>query len=129
MLYSFSKIWPSSKTRNASTPHGGPHHSRTYSSRSFARRVDPGKRNFTPLETTKADPFELNEIRGTERQVHVSTKINGGEGMLGKSMDRDTESTSGSEHALVEPMPSETSQQMGGIMVSKNFTVSVTQRE
>ncbi|KAI1361212.1 hypothetical protein F5Y08DRAFT_315337 [Xylaria arbuscula] len=131
MLYSFlSKVWPSSKSRNASTPHGGPHHSHTYGSRSFARHVDPGKRNFTPLETTKADPFELNEIRGTERQVQVSTKNNSRvDRMLGKSVDRDSESTSGSEHALVDPIPHDSNQQMGGIMVSKNFTVSVTQRE
>ncbi|KAI0522123.1 hypothetical protein F5B22DRAFT_592897 [Xylaria bambusicola] len=130
MLYSFlSKVWPGSKGRNASTPHGGPHRSHTYAS-SFARRVDPGKRNFTPLETTKADPFELNDIpHGTERRVQVSTKNSRGDRMLGKSIDRDSESTSGSEHALVEPVPYDTSQQMGGIMVSKNFTVSVTQRE
>ncbi|KAK5627054.1 hypothetical protein RRF57_002769 [Xylaria bambusicola] len=130
MLYSFlSKVWPGSKSRNTSTPQGGPHRSHTYGS-GFARRVDPGKRNFTPLETTKADPFELNDIpHGTERRVQVSTKNNRGDRILGKSIDRDTESTSGSEHALVEPISNDTSQQMGGIMVSKNFTVSVTQRE
>ncbi|TGJ80313.1 hypothetical protein E0Z10_g8459 [Xylaria hypoxylon] len=133
MLYSFfAKLWPGSKNRNASTPRAGPAHSHTYGS-SFARRVDMQKRNFTPLETNLPDPFELNEMNGTQRQVQVSSdrkgRINRTLGTRTKSIDRDVESSSGSETGLVEPTSNSNSQQSGGIMVSKNFTVSVTQRE
>ncbi|KAI8953309.1 hypothetical protein F4801DRAFT_576484 [Xylaria longipes] len=129
MLYSFfARVWPSKNSRNASTPQAGLPHSHTYGS-SFARRVDPQKRNFTPLETTTPDPFELNEMHGSQRQVIVSTdkkyRVNRTVGSRTKSIDRDAESSSGSEAALVETAPNES----GGIMVSKNFTVSVTQRE
>ncbi|RYC57193.1 hypothetical protein CHU98_g9010 [Xylaria longipes] len=129
MLYSFfARVWPGKNSRNASTPQAGLPHSHTYGS-SFARRVDPQKRNFTPLETTTPDPFELNEMHGSQRQVIVSTdkkyRVNRTVGSRTKSIDRDAESSSGSEAALVETAPNES----GGIMVSKNFTVSVTQRE
>ncbi|KAI0487197.1 hypothetical protein F4859DRAFT_525401 [Xylaria cf. heliscus] len=132
MLYSFfGRVWPSKNSRDASTPHAGPPHSHTYGS-SFARRVDPQKRNFTPLETTLPDPFELNEMHGSRRQVMVSSdgkyKANRALGSRTKSVDRDAESSSGSEAALVEAMPNG-NHESGGIMVSKNFTVSVTQRE
>ncbi|KAJ2979309.1 hypothetical protein NUW58_g7231 [Xylaria curta] len=133
MLYSFfARIWPGKASRNASTPHTGPPHSHTYGS-SFGRRGDAQKRNFTQLEATMPDPFELNDIRGTQRQVLVSSdrkyKSNRMGGSRTKSIDRDAESSSGSEAALVETVPSASSEQSGGIMVSKNFTVSVTQRE
>ncbi|KAI0415761.1 hypothetical protein F5X98DRAFT_210560 [Xylaria grammica] len=133
MIYSFvSKLWPGNKSRNASTPHRGPAHSHTYGS-SFARRVDPQKRNFTPLETNLQDPFELNDMHGTQRQVQVSSdrkgRANRSLGTRTKSVDRDAESSSGSETGLVEPVANVDNRQNGGIMVSKNFTVSVTQRE
>ncbi|KAI1349706.1 hypothetical protein F5Y01DRAFT_288364 [Xylaria sp. FL0043] len=127
MLYSyFTKLWPGRRNRNRATP---PPHSHTYGS-SFARRVDLQKRNFTQLETTAPDPFELTEVHGTQRQVKVSTDKKGRTHRvlrsMAKSIDRDAESSSGSEAGLVEPL-SHGSNQQGGIMVSKNFTVSVTQ--
>ncbi|KAI0105714.1 hypothetical protein GGR51DRAFT_560187 [Nemania sp. FL0031] len=133
MIYSFfARIWPNKKGRNASTPHGGPARSHTYGS-SFGRRGETQKRSFTPLETTLPDPFELNEMRGTQRQVMVSAEKRGKThrvlGSRSKSIDRDAESSSGSEAALVESLPSTSTEQIGGIMVSKNFTVSVSQRE
>ncbi|KAI0975695.1 hypothetical protein F4678DRAFT_418088 [Xylaria arbuscula] len=134
MLYSlFTKLFPSNKSQDASTPHGagGLPHSHTYGS-SFGRRVDPHKRKFTELETTLPDPFELKEMRDTQRQIKVSTEKKGRTNRvlrsMAKSMDRDAESSSGSEAGLVEPL-SHGDQQGGGIMVSTNFTVSVTQRE
>ncbi|KAI0856356.1 hypothetical protein F4860DRAFT_416745 [Xylaria cubensis] len=132
MLYSlFARIWPSKGSRNASTPHVGLPHSYTYGS-SFARRVDPQKRSFTPLETTFQDPFELNEMHGSQREVMVSAnrnyKANRTMGSRTKSIDRDADSSSGSETGLVETGPNG-SHENGGIMVSKDFTVSVTQRE
>ncbi|KAI0448393.1 hypothetical protein F5B21DRAFT_122014 [Xylaria acuta] len=132
MLYSFfARVWPGKNSRNASTPNAGLPHSYTYGS-SFARRVDPQKRNFTPLETALPDPFELNEMHGSHRQVMVSAdgkhRVNRTMGSRTKSIDRDAESSSGSEAALVETVPNG-SHENGGIMVSKNFTVSVTQRE
>ncbi|KAF2970553.1 hypothetical protein GQX73_g3035 [Xylaria multiplex] len=132
MIYSFiAKLWPGNKSRNASTPHAGPPHSHTYGS-SFARRVDPQKRNFTPLGSNLPDPFELNEMHGAQREVQVSCERKGRAnrtlGTRTKSIDRDAESSSGSETGLVEPI-SNSNKQNGGIMVSKNFTVSVTQRE
>ncbi|KAI1756012.1 hypothetical protein F4782DRAFT_488047 [Xylaria castorea] len=132
MLYSFfARVWPSKNGRSASTPHAGLPHSHTYGS-SFARRVDPQKRSFTPLETTHQDPFELNEMHGSQREVMVSAdrnyRVHRTVGSRTKSIDRDAESSSGSEAALVET-GSNGSHGNGGIMVSKDFTVSVTQRE
>ncbi|KAI0875285.1 hypothetical protein GGS24DRAFT_301987 [Hypoxylon argillaceum] len=133
MIYSFfARIWPNRKGHNASTPHIGPAHSHTYGS-SFVRRGDTQKRSFTPLETTLPDPFELNEMRGTQRQVIVSADKRGRSnrtlGSRKRSLDRDAESSSGSEAALVESVPMASNEQSNGIMVSKNFTVSVSQRE
>ncbi|KAI0435846.1 hypothetical protein F4803DRAFT_544261 [Xylaria telfairii] len=135
MLYSFfARVWPGKNSRNASTRHVGPPHSHTYGS-SFARRVDPQKRNFTALETTLPDPFELNDMHGSQRQVMVSSvgkyRAKRMGGSRTKSIDKDAESAesiSGSEAALVETMPDGV-HESGGIIVSKNFTVSVTQRE
>ncbi|KAI0204318.1 hypothetical protein F4808DRAFT_415499 [Astrocystis sublimbata] len=131
MLYSyFTRIWPGKSTRDDSTPHGGRPHSHTYGS-SFGRRIDPQKRNFAPLEATLPDPFELKEVQGT-RQVMVSAdrryKTHRTIGSRTKSIDRDIESSSGSETGLVDNTPNG-GQQNGGIMVSKDFTVSVSQRD
>ncbi|KAI3327197.1 hypothetical protein HD806DRAFT_386008 [Xylariaceae sp. AK1471] len=133
MIYSlWGRVGSSRKGRNTSSPNNGPprSHSRTYGS-SFARRVDPQNRSFNPLETASPDPFELNDMHGNQRQVMVSvdrtTKSSRILRSRTKSIDRDAESSSGSEAALVEPPPNANNQQNGGIMVSKNFTVSVSQ--
>ncbi|GAP89969.1 putative integral membrane protein [Rosellinia necatrix] len=135
MLYSFfARVWPGKGggTLTASYPYAGGAHTHTYGS-SLARRVDPQKRNFNPLETEIPDPFELSDMNGAQRQVKVSADRRGkGHRTLGsrsKSIDRDADSTSGSETALVEPVQTTGTEQTGGIMVSKNFTVSVSQRE
>jgi hypothetical protein len=70
-------------------------------------------------------------MHGNQRQVLVSadrtTKSSRILGSRAKSIDRDAESSSGSETALVEPSTNTNNQQNGGIMVSKDFTVSVSQ--
>lgn len=127
MIYSFlARVWPS---KGPSTPRLGGPQSHTYSS-SFARRDDPHKRSFTPLQTALPDPFELSEIHGTQRRVMVSVeKKCKGHRALGsrlKSIDRDGESSGGSEVALAESVPKASTEKGGGIMVSKDFTVSVS---
>jgi hypothetical protein len=45
---------------------------------------------------------------------------------VSKSLNRDMESSSGSETALVETPANRSDPQIGGIMVSKDFTVSIS---
>ncbi|KAI1186875.1 hypothetical protein F5B17DRAFT_401807 [Nemania serpens] len=132
MIYSFlARVWASRSGRSVSTPRLGPPRSHIYTS-SFAHRDDPSKRSFTPLETALPDPFELSEIHGTQRRVMVSAERKSkGHRVLGsrmKSIDRDAESSSGcgSEVALAESLPKASIEKGGGIMVSKDFTVSVS---
>ncbi|KAI8627014.1 hypothetical protein F5Y19DRAFT_185416 [Xylariaceae sp. FL1651] len=133
MIYSlWGRIGPGSKKNDGSTPHIRPH-SHTYGS-SFGRRGDPQSRNFNPLENNGPDPFELNNMYGSRGQVLVSVDRTANRDHLKdralrsttKSIDRDAESSSGSETALVEETPNANAQPNGGIMVSKDWSVSVS---
>lgn len=138
MVYSLlARVRNGGRAGTGYTPYayGGASNTHTYGS-SFARRVDASKRRtFNPLETNQPDPFELREMNNTQREVKVSADTSGkGHRVTNsgvKSIDGDAESSSGSEAALVDAVENTGHPQhhAGGIMVSKNFTVSVTQRE
>ncbi|KAI1328192.1 hypothetical protein F5Y16DRAFT_161937 [Xylariaceae sp. FL0255] len=92
--------------------------------------VKPGK--FSQLKGPLPDPFELDNIYGNRREVLISTagrsKLDRTKDQtITKSIDREGDSSSGSEASLVEdtrfgsPPPNG-----GGIMVSTDFKVEVS---
>ncbi|KAI1178879.1 hypothetical protein F4777DRAFT_575531 [Nemania sp. FL0916] len=133
MIYSLlTRVWSNKKSRHSCSSEAQPPRSNTYTSH-FVRHDDAQKRSFTPLEVTMQDPFELNQTQGSHRKVMVSVDRRGRShrtiGSKNKSIDRDIESNNGSETMLVNSAPRLSNEPSGGIMVSKDFTFSVSQRE
>ncbi|KAI2622084.1 hypothetical protein GGS21DRAFT_373567 [Xylaria nigripes] len=134
MMYSlFSRVRADMiRSRNAKTPRFG-RHSHTHSS-GFGKRPDLQKHDFAPLETTFPDLFEMNDMESNHRQVMVSADRKGQESRIPMrsrtmSVDRDVDLSKGLDTTIEQSLQYESHQQSGGIMVSTDFTVSVSHRE
>ncbi|KAI0149613.1 hypothetical protein GGR57DRAFT_473979 [Xylariaceae sp. FL1272] len=130
MIYTlFARLFKKSGTE---VPSSNPHtRSYTYGS-AFGRRVDPTKRNFNQITTTEPDPFEMDNVYSNRREIMISTTDKRSlagrlkDQLSSKSLDADVEYSSGSEQGLVHEMPRGSPPQNGGIVVSTDFTVSVS---
>ncbi|KAI0390476.1 hypothetical protein F5Y17DRAFT_471648 [Xylariaceae sp. FL0594] len=130
MVYSlFARLRVSMRGKGCSTPRLGRGSTQTQRS-SLGHGMSSHKRGFTQFHNSSPDPFELAEMQRSQQMVLVSAdrpaKTHRPFHSRSKSLNREAESSSGSETALVETPQTGTEPQNGGIMVSKDFTVSVS---
>ncbi|KAI1820083.1 hypothetical protein F4861DRAFT_91649 [Xylaria intraflava] len=127
MIYSlYTRVRASQKSRSGPKPPRLGVNPRPY--RSSFGRINTTGHNFTELEATVPDPFEMTDMDNSQRQVAVSADKKGKSAWTLRTGTTSVDSSSGPNAVNEEPPPNP-NPQSNGIMVSTDFTVSVSHRQ